>query len=66
MFVRQCFQAGAGHIGEYDNCSFNVEGTGTFRGGAEPIRRLESLVKTTASPKRGLSSSIPHTGNQRF
>ena len=28
------FQAGAGHIGDYDACSFNVEGTGTFRGGA--------------------------------
>ncbi|MDO9154045.1 MAG: Nif3-like dinuclear metal center hexameric protein [Paludibacter sp.] len=26
------FEAGAGHIGNYDSCSFNVEGTGTFRG----------------------------------
>lgn len=26
------FEAGAGHIGHYDHCSFNVEGTGTFRG----------------------------------
>ncbi|MFZ4544387.1 MAG: Nif3-like dinuclear metal center hexameric protein [Saprospiraceae bacterium] len=25
------FQAGAGRIGNYDQCSFNVEGTGTFR-----------------------------------
>lgn len=25
------FAAGAGGIGEYDNCSFNIEGTGTFR-----------------------------------
>jgi hypothetical protein len=25
------FQAGAGHIGNYDECSFNLEGTGTFR-----------------------------------
>jgi len=24
------FQAGAGNIGNYDNCSFNVEGTGSF------------------------------------
>ena len=23
--------AGAGHIGEYDQCSFNIEGKGTFR-----------------------------------
>ena len=26
------FLAGCGHIGNYDNCSFNTEGTGTFRG----------------------------------
>jgi dinuclear metal center YbgI/SA1388 family protein len=31
--VRQAmFDAGAGHIGNYDQCSFNTEGTGTFRG----------------------------------
>ena len=27
------FKAGAGAIGNYDRCSFNVEGTGTFRAG---------------------------------
>lgn len=27
------FAAGAGAIGAYDECSFNAEGTGTFRGG---------------------------------
>jgi dinuclear metal center YbgI/SA1388 family protein len=27
------FNAGAGHIGEYDRCSFNAEGTGSFRAG---------------------------------
>ena len=27
------FDAGAGVIGDYDKCSFNLEGTGTFRGG---------------------------------
>ncbi len=31
--VRQAvFNAGGGHIGNYDQCSFNMEGTGTFRG----------------------------------
>jgi len=31
--VRQAmFEAGAGHIGAYDSCSFNTSGTGTFRG----------------------------------
>ncbi len=27
------FNAGGGHVGNYDHCSFNVEGYGTFRGG---------------------------------
>jgi hypothetical protein len=27
------FAAGAGHIGNYNECSFGVEGTGTFKGG---------------------------------
>jgi dinuclear metal center YbgI/SA1388 family protein len=29
------FEAGAGHIGDYDSCSFNVEGIGSFKGSAE-------------------------------
>lgn len=30
--VRQAiFQAGAGHIGNYDSCSYNIEGKGSFR-----------------------------------
>ncbi|NBA76641.1 Nif3-like dinuclear metal center hexameric protein [Emticicia sp. ODNR4P] len=33
------YEAGAGQIGDYKNCSFRVEGTGTFRptGGANPF-----------------------------
>jgi dinuclear metal center YbgI/SA1388 family protein len=27
------FEAGGGHIGNYNECSFGVEGTGTFKGG---------------------------------
>ena len=52
------FEAGAGQIGAYDSCSFNLEGTGTFRGQEgsdpfvgvpgklhrEPETRLETLV----------------------
>ncbi len=32
MVRQSIFDAGAGVIGNYDMCSFNVEGTGTFRG----------------------------------
>ena len=38
--VRQAmFDAGAGHIGNYDSCSYNIEGSGTFRAlnGANPF-----------------------------
>jgi len=33
------FEAGAGHIGNYDNCSYNTNGTGSFRAleGAKPF-----------------------------
>jgi len=30
--LQALFKAGCGNIGNYDNCSFNTEGTGTFRG----------------------------------
>ena len=57
--VRQAmFGAGAGHIGAYDSCSFNLEGKGTFRGSEgtdpfvgkpgelhqEPETRVETIV----------------------
>lgn len=29
------FEAGAGHIGDYDMCSYNIEGKGSFRAGVE-------------------------------
>jgi dinuclear metal center YbgI/SA1388 family protein len=32
---RALFEAGAGHIGNYDSCSFNATGTGSFRGSEE-------------------------------
>ncbi len=30
----EIFEAGAGHIGNYDNCGFNAEGIGTFKAGS--------------------------------
>lgn len=57
------FKAGAGWIGQYSHCSFNIEGTGTFmpREGAEPFLgevgkfehadevRLETIVAENAA-----------------
>ncbi|MDP1800029.1 MAG: Nif3-like dinuclear metal center hexameric protein [Bacteroidota bacterium] len=33
--LQALFEAGAGNIGNYSNCSFNLEGTGTFKGNAD-------------------------------
>ena len=41
------FEAGAGHIGEYSETSFNLEGTGTFKGSdaTNPCRRHQDPVR---------------------
>ncbi len=43
MIRDELFYAGAGHIGNYDECSFNIEGTGTFRAldGTKPFVGIE-------------------------
>ncbi len=42
------FEAGAGHIGEYDCCSFNLSGEGTFRAGedANPYVGEKGMIHT--------------------
>lgn len=59
------FEAGAGHIGRYDSCSFNLAGTGTFRGGegtdpfvgetgklhTEDEIRIETIVPKSILPR---------------
>lgn len=61
------FDAGAGHIGNYDNCSYNIEGKGTFRAdeGANPfvgkIGELHTEPETRVEvivPKAKLSKVI--------
>jgi dinuclear metal center YbgI/SA1388 family protein len=59
-------QAGAGHIGNYDHCTFGTEGTGTFRGsaGARPFSgkpgRLEKVqeVRLETIFPRGLKKGV--------
>lgn len=74
--ARAMSEAGAGIIGEYDQCSFRMEGTGTFRGGAasrpavgtrgrhERVRevRLEMVAPRQAVPRvvRALVSAHPY------
>lgn len=47
------FEAGAGAIGEYDECSFSLEGKGTFRGGEESDPVIgEKGIRTTVAEQR--------------
>jgi dinuclear metal center YbgI/SA1388 family protein len=70
------FQLGAGHIGNYDSCSFSQEGTGTFKGNAQsnpfsgkPMQlstekelRLEVIYETLHEKKliEGLKKNHPY------
>ncbi len=59
------FEVGAGHIGNYSECSFNTQGTGTFKGNdqsnayvgeknvthAEPETKIEVIFPTRLSSK---------------
>ncbi len=65
--VRQSmFDAGAGNIGNYDSCSFNIEGQGTFRGNAEskpfvgePLKlHLESEIRVETICTRHILSQV--------
>lgn len=75
--VRQAmFDAGAGHIGAYDSCSFKLEGMGSFRGSGgsepyvgepgifhqEPETRLETVVPAHLVSKvvRAMISAHPY------
>jgi len=75
--VRQAlFDAGAGHIGNYDQCSFNISGQGTFRAndGADPFvgtigqrhtedeTRIEVILPTFASSRiiKALKAAHPY------
>jgi dinuclear metal center YbgI/SA1388 family protein len=60
------FKAGGGHIGDYSECSFNAEGTGTFKGqeGANPYvgevgkQHQENEIKIEVIFPSWLASSI--------
>lgn len=70
------FEAGAGHIGKYDRCSFNIHGEGTYRAGegtvpyagtvgeyhTEPEVRIEAVMPDhlTSSCIRALLASHPY------
>lgn len=53
------FEAGAGHIGNYSECSFNTEGTGTFKGGADTNPFVGEPGKLQEEPEIRLEVVFP-------
>ena len=49
------FEAGAGNIGNYDNCSFNIEGTGTYQGNENSNPTLGKKGTMHAEPETFIS-----------
>jgi dinuclear metal center YbgI/SA1388 family protein len=53
------FNAGAGSIGNYDHCSFNIEGTGSFRAGEGSNPTLGKLGETHFEPETQIGITFP-------
>jgi dinuclear metal center YbgI/SA1388 family protein len=58
--VRQAlFAAGAGVISDYDHCSFNADGTGTFRGAADSDPHVGRPGADHAEPETRIELILP-------
>ncbi len=53
------FKAGAGHIGEYDSCSFNSDGTGTFRANENANPFVGEKNKLHSEPETRVEVILP-------
>jgi len=53
------FKAGAGQIGNYDSCSFNVSGSGTFRAGERAYPYVGNLNELHAEPEIRIETIVP-------
>ncbi|MFH2096117.1 MAG: Nif3-like dinuclear metal center hexameric protein [Bacteroidota bacterium] len=60
------FDAGAGHIGDYDMCSFNLDGNGTFRGSEDtsPFAGKKGAYHT--EPETRIETIFPDYGEKRI
>ena len=52
-------EAGAGHIGRYDHCSFAAEGTGTFRAQEGATPHVGSIGELHREPETRLEMVVP-------
>ncbi|WP_299552741.1 Nif3-like dinuclear metal center hexameric protein [Seonamhaeicola sp.] len=53
------FEAGAGHIGNYSNCSFNTDGVGTYQGNEDSNPTLGKKGKTHQEAETQVSVIFP-------
>lgn len=53
------FAAGAGHIGNYEQCSFTMEGTGTFKGNAQSQPFTGKAGELSREPEIRLETVFP-------
>ncbi len=54
------FEAGAGHIGNYDSCSFNLSGFGTFRAGTGANPHVGEIGNVHTEPEVRIESIVPN------
>jgi dinuclear metal center YbgI/SA1388 family protein len=61
--VRQAiFDAGAGKIGAYENCSFNMDGSGTFKPINEANPHIGEVGKVHEEPEVRIEVLVPNAG----
>jgi len=53
------FEAGAGQIGNYDNCSFNSEGVGTFKANENATPFVGAIDKIHSEPETKIEVILP-------
>ncbi|MFO7978193.1 MAG: Nif3-like dinuclear metal center hexameric protein [Bacteroidales bacterium] len=53
------FKAGAGHIGEYSSCSFNVQGSGSFRAGQQANPFVGKINELHFEPEERIETVFP-------
>ncbi|MEJ7661144.1 MAG: Nif3-like dinuclear metal center hexameric protein [Hymenobacter sp.] len=62
--LRALYAAGAGQVGNYQDCSFRHDGLGTFTPGAGTARPLAKPTSPKPWPKPGSTCSYPCTGRR--
>lgn len=53
------FNAGAGHIGDYDSCSYNLDGEGTFKAKAGANPHVGEIDKLHFEPEVRIETVVP-------